>query len=1606
MTADNVTAEQAEQIAAQFMNSHRPSVRKPLQMAKRQPLNLKIASDATAYYVFNVGTENGYVIVSGSNLAPQVLAFSGEGSFKEETIPTNMKTWLDGYADQIAYLENTKGKHEAPRQHIQRSAVDPLLTSTWGQGAPYNSMCPTDPSTGIRCVTGCVATALAQVINYHKYPSQTIAAIPSYTTETLGISMPQISITTIDWDNMLDSYSGSSTTTQKNAVAQLMLLCGQSTEMNYNISSAGGSGADMALDAKALQTYFGYDKTVRVLDRNAFSTVAWESLVYDELAAGRPVLYGGQSTGGGHAFVVDGYDGNGLFHINWGWDGNSDSYFLLSVLNPYNNEAIGSSSSDDGFSFGQNAVVGIQHGSDDIIPERFTIYGITNTGNTSYTRTSSSANFTGINVQVKGYNMSSDTHNFVLNLALVNTDEEIITTISTDVEAEKNYLYGWGALNFSSCSFGAYLTDGEYYIMPVSRSENSTEWEPCWRSNVYRIKATINGNTLTLTEPSISLSTTIQVTGNTNVLETLPLTAQITNNGSYFNDYVYLAVNGYIVGGRMFEAKTGETANFDIDFMPTSTGSQSLLLAYKTDNGYVAFAAGEVTVTGDLDCSITINNATGGMVQEDRVSATVNITSTHSDYDDDVVLRLFKYDASSGSYNYVDLQTRHLTLANGESTALDFEFNGLVNGGNYVLSLMYYKSGELVTDTDASFTVRMLSDGDLFTATTPEGVEMVFKVISAVGKTCQAGSGEISVVTTEGGDASNSSNRTPYDTYWKYSTTQMLYTPQEVGVSGTITGLAFNVLNATSCSTTELKIYLGHKSGTFSSTSNYVSSSNLTLVYSGTPTLGTTTGWERVNFNQNTFTYNGTDNLVIVVTRKSSDYKTDLKYASFTGSGYILERGSDSSTTYGDVSNTSNYIATITARPSIKFFVTTLFKAVSTATQGNVTIPDVANGYKVIGIGYKAFQNCTGMTGVSIPRAVSTIGNYAFGGCIGLTNVITKIRNPFTIASSVFNGVYGQATLYVPYGRTAKYESISAWNQFSNILENNPENGDIFTAPTIEGIEMSFQVKSAADRTCEVMEGSASGTLEIDADASNTATNAPYGNYYHYSTTQMLYTSSEIGRSGKISSIAFNVSTAASLATSEVKVYLGHKPSTFSSENDYVSSGNLTLVYSGSPTIGQSAGWEPIIFNKGEFTYNGTDNLVVVVTKKSNSYTNTLKYSCSSHSGYVLYRQNDNTSSYADVTNTSNAYNTSSYRPSIQIFIDSSVTAIPTDTQNEVTIPTTAKGFTVIGIGEYAFNGCNGITDVYIPRGVTSIGDNAFDGCDNLTTVTADIKTPLPIVPATFSNRANAMLRVPVGYVPQYQAAEVWNEFQWIVEIAPLEITLVDGTDYSNSRDKRCDVLNYSRTFGNTFWQAWYVPFDVTLTSDLLEHFAFAKFAGTYTEEDGTFCITVVRMKEGDLVKANTPYCVQAKVADSTTPQVITQTDAILKTAAENSFYVLSAEKKITFFGNYTNRDVTEEDQNLYALSGGKYRPQIPGFTLKPFRCFFSIEDREDNPYVSAPNPSEVKLMLLGDDDETGIIEITESSDSEVYDLSGRKMVNSKLSNGIYIINGKKVIVK
>ena len=331
LLAQQVASELAKQKALTFLTKSDKSSANRSAFIKTP--RLVLANDRDEFYVFNDEANGGYVVVSGDERMPDVLGYSYTGHFDAEDIPCNMRAWLEEYANQVVYL---KAHPEAPasrRSSTEREEISPLLKCHYDQGKYYNDKCPIID--GEHCYTGCVATAMSQIMYYYQWPKQTTEIIPCYTTGTRSIDMPAIPVTTIDWDNMLEQYDSEENYSEKqiDAISTLMLLCGTSVKMDYNIED--GSGAYLSDAAMALRKYFDYDDLVEYVQQIELAIV-WEERLYDELKDGRPVLYEGTSNkGDGHAFVLDGYR-EGFFHVNWGWGGNQDDYFILTNIHGFN----------------------------------------------------------------------------------------------------------------------------------------------------------------------------------------------------------------------------------------------------------------------------------------------------------------------------------------------------------------------------------------------------------------------------------------------------------------------------------------------------------------------------------------------------------------------------------------------------------------------------------------------------------------------------------------------------------------------------------------------------------------------------------------------------------------------------------------------------------------------------------------------------------------------------------------------------------------------------------------------------------------------------------------------------------------------------------------------------------------------------------------------------------------------------------------------------------------------------------------------------------------------------------------------------------------------
>lgn len=360
LMANPVGKDEARQKAMSFISERRPAMARGTQLEQ----NLKVELSNESYHVFNLGSNDGFVIVSGDDCADDILGYADNGTFDAENMPDNLKAWLQGYAEQIALLKAGSAKvsksRAATRGSESWSKISPLLKSKWNQNDPYNRQVPKWWN-GTECVTGCVATAMAQVM-YYWYQKENFKAelkenTPQYTWHngSKNTTLDALSATeTFDWANMTNEYSSSSTTAQQDAVAELMHYCGRSVKMKYGLSGLGGSSANPTLIAPALTDNFGY-KSAQFLHRHSYSYEDWQTVVYTDLAAGRPVLYGGGSRGGFHRFVCDGYDEDDYFHFNWGWGGTSDGYYKMELCNP-KDQGIGGSSTPDGYRLMQTIV--------------------------------------------------------------------------------------------------------------------------------------------------------------------------------------------------------------------------------------------------------------------------------------------------------------------------------------------------------------------------------------------------------------------------------------------------------------------------------------------------------------------------------------------------------------------------------------------------------------------------------------------------------------------------------------------------------------------------------------------------------------------------------------------------------------------------------------------------------------------------------------------------------------------------------------------------------------------------------------------------------------------------------------------------------------------------------------------------------------------------------------------------------------------------------------------------------------------------------------------------------------------------------------------------
>ena len=286
-----------------------------------------------SFYVINDEEYHRYVIVSSDDRLYKILGFSDNGIFDYETAPIGLIDMLNNYDEQYTNIYSNLDKaSKGVQKNYSFSSIKPLIQSQWDQSNPYNLDCPKDitSTSGKNCVTGCVATAMAQVMFFWKYPESGTGS-NSYTSSTQRIYQTMdFSSVHFDWNNMLNKYNSDATEAQKAAVATLMHAAGVSVSMDY-ADTSGAYAIDLAY---ALSHFWKYNPNVSYKKKQYYSDDAWNQLILGELAEGHPILYAGRGNSGGHQFVLDGCNEDGMYHFNFGWSGTGDGYYTLNVLAP------------------------------------------------------------------------------------------------------------------------------------------------------------------------------------------------------------------------------------------------------------------------------------------------------------------------------------------------------------------------------------------------------------------------------------------------------------------------------------------------------------------------------------------------------------------------------------------------------------------------------------------------------------------------------------------------------------------------------------------------------------------------------------------------------------------------------------------------------------------------------------------------------------------------------------------------------------------------------------------------------------------------------------------------------------------------------------------------------------------------------------------------------------------------------------------------------------------------------------------------------------------------------------------------------------------------
>ena len=481
LQAKKIDVEKAEIVARNYINSKELQTRSGITFTLvHTRTNLAVTTkhadpsgvkdDYATFYVFSKGDNEGIIIVSADDAVVPVIGYSDNGNYDADNLPPNFAYWMEYISKEISYaidnqLSGTPEIQTKWESYLSgniesistRAAVSPLIQTKWNQSSPYNDLCPNGS------VTGCVATSMAQVMKYYNHPASRSVTIPGYITKVEKYNIPSIGATSYNWGSMTNTYTSSSSNTQKTAVATLMYHSGASIEMDFTKEESGAFTEDAG---RSLYKYFKYDHSIQLKSRQYYSNLEWENILKRELDAKRPVMYSGSNSDGGHSFICDGYNNYNEFHYNWGWGGYLDGYFVTSVLNPGKG---GVGSGPGTYNESQKIIINIKPDAGGTnIPEL-------NLWENVFTSTKTSVNKKeSFYVNAPFFNGGLFTFDGVVGIILVDGSDNLVEVISMrDMSLDSYHYYSTYNMN---CIVPESVKAGNYNIRAVGKQTGALSW--------------------------------------------------------------------------------------------------------------------------------------------------------------------------------------------------------------------------------------------------------------------------------------------------------------------------------------------------------------------------------------------------------------------------------------------------------------------------------------------------------------------------------------------------------------------------------------------------------------------------------------------------------------------------------------------------------------------------------------------------------------------------------------------------------------------------------------------------------------------------------------------------------------------------------------------------------------------------------------------------------------------------------------------------------------------------------------------------------------------------------------------------------------------------